>query len=101
MKTYIGKHQIGHKWFKYYLTDELPDDKSGETDYTAGTIEISIQASEDELRDTLVHETIHAMLHTYGIEYLLSKHKIDDELFVRLLTPALMGAFDLKVKMSK
>lgn len=103
MSKYLGKNRINHKTYKYYFVNkDWPyDEKLAVTDFHECTIKIYDKAAEDELNDRLVHETIHAMLEAYGLRKYLEARNVDEEEFTRLLTPALMGAFDVKVKLSK
>jgi hypothetical protein len=86
--------RIGPAKWKIRLAD-LPelDDKLGLTMSRHSTIVIHENQSAAAMRDTVVHEILHAVLVDAGISIALGIDHDDEERMVRLLAPALLGVF--------
>ncbi len=79
----IPKHVeiIGHK-FTVILSAEISDDELGRCDYNQQKIFISKQQASDTMRDTLLHEIIHAVHWLMG----LADNSTEEEFTARTAT---------------
>ena len=74
---------------KYMRGDGLPSTAVGLFRSLTASIEISTDQGLGELKDTVLHEALHAILHTQGREY---EGEVE-ELFVRAIATGLYGVF--------
>lgn len=78
---------------------EMKEEEYGETDGHGGTIRIKSNLTQQEAEDTLVHEIIHAALHTSGLTAILERcggENVDiEEAIVICLENALAFAVDI------
>lgn len=67
----------------------------GATDLLNSVILINPEASEDQQRDTLLHEVLHAIAHTFHVQWCK-----DEERMIRRLTPLLLIVMQQNPKLS-
>jgi hypothetical protein len=77
--------------FVYRIKPSNSMDKFGSTDNRSSKIKVSTAQSEGQLRATLLHESLHALLWCAGAEQLLGLNFEAEEKLVRLLEPWLLG----------
>lgn len=81
----IGAH-------RFAINDKLNEDGPlGRTKHTEQVIEIRPAQGASSLRDTLLHEVLHAVCDVAGLEYLMGIETSDEERLIRLLTPWVLG----------
>jgi hypothetical protein len=93
----LGAFRVAAKTYEIFVVEELPESRAV-TDAKSGTILLT-EACEDEMRDQLMHECLHAIFDAYGIV-----HGIDsetEESIVRRLAPALLASFDIKLPVTR
>ena len=97
---HLGYIKVAAKQYDIYVVDELPAGESGVTDTENGTIVITM-AGKSQMQDTLMHETLHAIIDAYGISHILNKAGMNEEDLVYALTPALLATLNIKIPVLK
>lgn len=75
---------------------KMPKDEYGEYEEWNRQININVNQPTHMLKDTLIHEWLHAVIHMSGVSALLEDREGLEEALVRAVTSAILPAIDVE-----
>lgn len=82
---------VGSATYAVQLKKKLPEGRYGDTRNGLTSIRLNEGLSLSAMQDTLLHESLHAIVHMSGMQHSLGFDDAEEERMIRVLTPWLVS----------